>query len=129
MGAGTFSQPAPVYQAQDGAAKSTMRLQLGNLKRKAKELEDQVREKDLEIAKIKDKVSDKAQDGLKEELKGAYDVLRHLKKKVGSHAFNEEYAVVIAEIHQALQLPPPEVKKVKKRRVIKQAPSKSKGQQ
>ncbi len=83
MGGGTFSQPTPVYQAQDGAAKSTMRLQLGNLKRKAKELEDQVREKDLEIAKIKDKVSDKAQDGLKEELKRAYDVLRHLKKKVG----------------------------------------------
>ena len=26
-------------QAQDGAAKSTLRLQLGNLKRKAKELE------------------------------------------------------------------------------------------
>ena len=58
-----------------------------------------MREKDLEIAKIKDKVSDKAQDGLKEELRRAYDVLKHLKKKVGSHAFNEEYAVVIAEIH------------------------------
>jgi hypothetical protein len=34
---------------QDGAAKSAMRLQLGNLKKKAKELEDQVSEKDAEI--------------------------------------------------------------------------------
>jgi len=76
-----------------------MRLQLGNLKRKAKELEESVKEKDIEIARIKEKVSEKAQEGLKDELKRAYDVLKHLKKKVGSHAFNEEYEVVIAEIH------------------------------
>lgn len=47
---------------------------------------------------MKDKTSDKALDGLKDELKRAYDVLRHLKKKVGGHAFNEEYGVVMNEI-------------------------------
>ena len=51
---------------------------------------------------MKDKTSEKAQEGLKDELRRAYDVLRHLKKKVGSHAFNEEYGVVIAEIREAL---------------------------
>ena len=35
---------------------------------------------------MKDKTSEKAQEGLKDELRRAYDVLRHLKKKVGSHA-------------------------------------------
>jgi len=34
------SQPPQSYAAQDGAVKSTMRLQLGNLKRKARELEE-----------------------------------------------------------------------------------------
>ena len=52
-----------------------MRLQLGNLKRKSKELEEQLRVKDLEIGKMKDKTSDKALDGLKDELKRAYGVL------------------------------------------------------
>ena len=61
-------------------------------------MEEQLRVKDLEISKMKDKTSDKALDGLKDELKRAYDVLRHLKKKVGGHAFNEEYGVVMNEI-------------------------------
>ena len=47
---------------------------------------------------MKDKTSDKALVGLKDELRRAYEVLRHLKKKVGGHAFNEEYGVVMAEI-------------------------------
>ena len=51
---------------------------------------------------------------MKEELRRAYDVLRHLKKKVGSHAFNEEYGVVINEIREALNLPPEPVKKKKR---------------
>ena len=52
----------------------------------------------MEIGKMKDKTSDKALDGLKDELRRAYEVLRHLKKKVGGHAFNEEYGVVMTEI-------------------------------
>jgi len=51
---------------------------------------------------MREKTSDKAQDSMKDELKRAYDVLKHLKKKVGSHAFNEEYGVVISEIREAL---------------------------
>ena len=101
--------------AADGAAKSNMRLQLGTLKRKAKDLEEQVREKDLEVAKMREKTSDKAQEGLKDELKRAYDVLRHLKKKVGPHAFNEEYGVVMNEIREALGMPPVEKKNKKKK--------------
>jgi hypothetical protein len=86
----------------DGAAKSTLRLQLGNLKRKAKELETQLQEKDYEITKMREKTSDKAQDSIKDELRRAYDVLKHLKKKVGAHAFNEEYGIVMGEIREAL---------------------------
>ena len=51
---------------------------------------------------------------MKDELRRAYDVLRHLKKKVGSHAFNEEYGVVISEIRHALQMPPEPKKKTKR---------------
>jgi len=51
---------------------------------------------------------------MKDELRRAYDVLRHLKKKVGSHAFNEEYGVVISEIREALNMPPEPVKKKKR---------------
>ena len=61
--------------------------------------------KDLEISKMKEKTSEKALDSLKDELKRAYEVLRHLKKKVGAHAFNEEYGVVMSEIRQALRMP------------------------
>jgi len=76
--------------------------------------------KDLEIAKMKEKTSDKAQDGLKDELRRAYEVLRHLKKKVGSHAFNEEYGVVIAEIRQVLQMPPLENKRARRKKLLSQ---------
>ena len=88
-----------------------MRLQLGNLKRKAKELQQQVQAKDIEIAKMREKTSDKAQDSMKDELRRAYEVLRHLKKKVGPHAFNEEYGVVVNEIREALDMPPETLKK------------------
>lgn len=66
---------------------------------------------------MKDKTSDKALDGLKDELRRAYDVLRHLKKKVGGHAFNEEYGVVMTEIRQALGIPL-EKKKSTKRKAV-----------
>ena len=51
---------------------------------------------------MNEKTSDKAQESMKEELKRAYDVLKHLKKKVGAHAFNEEYGIVMGEIREAL---------------------------
>ena len=105
-------------QAQDGAAKSTLRLQLGNLKRKAKELESQVQEKDLEISRMREKTSDQAQENMKAELKRAHDVLRHLKKKVGYDAFNKEYEDVMKEIREALGLDPIEKKKAGKRRRV-----------
>lgn len=89
-----------MHHQQDGAAKSHMRLQLGALKRKAKDLETQIVEKDTEIAKRK--AGQKNQDDIKSELKRAYDVLKHLKKKVGAHAFDEEYGVVINDIREAL---------------------------
>ena len=41
---------------------------------------------------------------LENELRRAYEVLKHLKKKVGPNAFNEEYRMVAAEIKAALQL-------------------------
>ena len=75
--------------------------------------------KDLEISKMKDKTSDKALDGLKDELKRAYDVLRHLKKKVGGHAFNEEYGVVMNEIRQALGMPQKEKKRFRRKIIPK----------
>ena len=74
-----------------------------------------MQEKDAEIAKMRDKTSDKAQESLKDELRRAYDVLRHLKKKVGQHAFNEEYGIVMTEIRNALNMPHPE-KKSKRRK-------------
>ena len=38
-------------------------------------------------------------------MKRAYDVLKHLKKKVGDHAFDEEYILVMNEIRDALGMP------------------------
>ena len=72
---------------------------------------------------MREKTSDKAQDGMKDELRRAYDVLRHLKKKVGPHAFNEEYGIVMTEIRNALNMPHPE--KRSKRRVVKAQPLKA----
>ena len=64
---------------------------------------------------MREKTSDKAQEGMKDELRRAYDVLCHLKKKVGAHAFNEEYKVVMTEIRAALNMPQPKEKRVQKR--------------
>lgn len=33
------------------------------------------------------------------------DVLKHLKKKVGAHAFDEEYFHVVNDIREVLELP------------------------
>lgn len=41
---------------------------------------------------------------MKDELKRAYDVLRHLKKKVGPSSYPEEYKVITSEIREALGL-------------------------
>jgi len=59
----------------------------------------------MEIEKIKQKTSDKVKSDLDNELKRAYDVLKHLKRKVGGNAFNEEYRVVMNDIKGALNLP------------------------
>lgn len=42
---------------------------------------------------------------LENELRRAYDVLKHLKRKVGGNAFNEEYRVVMNDIKGALNVP------------------------
>ena len=42
---------------------------------------------------------------LNNELKRAYEVLKHLKKKVGSNAFNEEYRMIMNDIKEVLQEP------------------------
>ena len=65
---------------------------------------------------MRDKTSDKAQENMKDELRRAYDVLRHLKKKVGAHAFNEEYGIVMNEIREALGMPQVEKKGKRKQR-------------
>ena len=72
------------------------------MKKREKDLEAQVALKEAELLKLKDKMSDKAQESLKDDLKRAYDVLRHLKKKVGSNAFPDEYKTLMAEMRQAL---------------------------
>ena len=74
------------------------------MKRKAKELEQQISTKDNELAKLKEKMSDKAQDDMKVELRRAYDVLRHLKKKVGNATFSEEYRMIMNDIREALHI-------------------------
>ena len=91
------------YQGlQDGASKSNLRLQLGKMKKREKDLEIQITSKDAELIRLKEKMSEKAQESMKDELKRAYDVLRHLKKKVGPNSFSEEYRVVMSEIREAL---------------------------
>ena len=72
------------------------------MKRKAKELEHQITAKDNELFKLKEKMSDKAQEDMKVELRRAYEVLRHLKKKVGSNTFTEEYRYIMNDIREAL---------------------------
>ena len=91
------------YQGvQDGASKSNLRLQLGKMKKREKDLEVQIVAKDAELSRLKEKMSEKAQGSMKEELKRAYDVLRHLKKKVGPNSFSEEYRALMSEIREAL---------------------------
>ena len=91
------------------------------MRNKAKDLSKQVEEKDAEISRLREKTSEKAQDAMKGELRKAYDVLRHLKKKVGSHAFNEEYAMVMSELREALQIPAVPVRAKKRRPAKKKA--------
>ena len=74
------------------------------MKRKAKELEVQIAAKDAELVKLRDKMSEKAQDDMKIELRRAYDVLRHLKKKVGNNTYTEEYRMIMNDIREALQI-------------------------
>lgn len=74
------------------------------MKRKAKELEVQIAAKDAELVKLKEKMSEKAQDDMKIELRRAYDVLRHLKKKVGNNTYTEEYRMIMNDIREALQI-------------------------
>jgi len=59
----------------------------------------------MEIEKIKQKTSEKVKTDLENELKRAYDVLKHLKRKVGGNAFNEEYRIIMKEIKGVLKLP------------------------
>ena len=74
------------------------------MKRKAKDLEQQIAAKDAELAKLKEKMSEKAQDDMKLELRRAYEVLRHLKKKVGNNAYTEEYRMIMSDIKEALHI-------------------------
>lgn len=72
---------------------------------KLKELQAEITQKDAEIDKIKQKTSEKVKSDLDNELRRAYDVLKHLKRKVGGQAFNEEYRVVMNDIKGALNFP------------------------
>ena len=72
------------------------------MKKREKDLEVQIVAKDAELSRLKEKMSEKAQGSMKEELKRAYDVLRHLKKKVGPNSFSEEYRALMSEIREAL---------------------------
>ena len=47
-------------------------------------------------------MNEKARDAQKEEMRKAYEVLRHLKKKIGAEVFNEEYRVVMSELKESL---------------------------
>lgn len=86
--------------------KSSMRLQLGALKRKAKQLEQELVQKETEIDRLREKTSQKAQDHMRKELRRAYDVLRYLKKKVGGSTYNEEFRVVVKGIREVLDIAP-----------------------
>lgn len=99
-----FNNNSNAYQS-DGAAKSHMRLQLTSLRNKMKELERDIDEKEAEIVALQKKTGQKANEDLKAELRKAFDVLRHLKKKVGNQTFSEEYKLIMREIRQALGVP------------------------
>lgn len=84
--------------------KTKMRLQVGNLKKKIKEAQNEIAAKDAEIEKLRAKTSDKVKQDLDSEMRRAYDVLRHLKKKIGGSTYNEEYRIVMSEIRSALKI-------------------------
>ena len=44
---------------------------------------------------------------MRKELRRAYDVLRHLKKKVGGLTYNEEFKVVVKGIREVLDISGP----------------------
>lgn len=64
-----------------------MRLQMGALKRKVKELEIDIGAKDDQIEKLKEKTSKKSQEHMRHELQRSFGVLQNLKKKVGGRAY------------------------------------------
>lgn len=84
-----------------------MRLQLGALKRKVKQLEQEIGTREEEINRLKEKTSQKAQDHMRKELHSAYTVLRNLKKKVGGLTYNEEFKVVVKGIREVLDISGP----------------------
>jgi len=86
--------------------KSSMRLQLGALKRKAKHLEVEIGARESEIERLREKTSAKALEHRRKELSSAYHVLRHLKKKVGGSTYNEEFKVVVRSIRDVLDIGP-----------------------
>ena len=54
------------------------------IQKQTKDLERQIKEKDAELEKLQTKMNKNARDTQKEEMRRVYDVLRHLKKKVGA---------------------------------------------
>lgn len=98
--------------------KSSMRLQMGALKRKVKELELDILCKDEQIDKLKDKTSKKSQEHMRHELQRSFGVLQNLKKKVGGRVYHEEYKIILKSIREVLgvQLVPDSPKK--QRRVV-----------
>lgn len=65
-------------------------------------MQAEIAQKDTEISKLREKSSIKVKHDLDNELRRAKDVLKHLKKKVGTNAFDEEYKMIINEIKAAL---------------------------
>lgn len=96
----------PNNQMHQHMNKSSMRLQLGALKRKAKHLEVEIQAREAEIDRLREKTSVKAQQHMRKELRGAYEVLRYLKKKVGGTTYNEEFKVVVRSIREVLDIGP-----------------------
>jgi predicted nucleic acid-binding Zn-ribbon protein len=82
--------------------KSSMRLQLGALKRKVKEIEMDINCKDEQIDRLKEKTSKKSQDHMRHELQRSFGVLQNLKRKVGGRAYHEEYKVILKSIREVL---------------------------
>ena len=58
----------------------------------------------MELEKLKEKSSEGAQKKLQQELKKSYDVLKHLKSKLGNGILEDEYRKCMEEIQVALGL-------------------------